>query len=141
MADFGWACEMEPGEVRTSLCGTYAYMSPEIILKGIHTNKADIWALGILLYEMLHGNPPNEAKKIEDLKIFLREKKFRFKNELSNDIRNLFNVLLDFDDNERFNINRILELPFLQSENSTYVLSADDKKILVENFLYNTNNN
>lgn len=55
MCDFGWACKMSKGEVRTSICGTVEYMCPEIALDGVYTNKCDIWALGILLYEMLHG--------------------------------------------------------------------------------------
>ena len=30
-------------------------MSPEMIFNGVYTKKNDIWALGILLYEMIHG--------------------------------------------------------------------------------------
>lgn len=58
ICDFGWACKMERGEVRTSICGTLEYMSPEIAVKNVYTIKTDVWALGILLYEMLHGHPP-----------------------------------------------------------------------------------
>lgn len=55
MCDFGWSCYLEDDDYRTSVCGTYEYMSPEILGSRYHTNKVDIWCMGILLYEMLHG--------------------------------------------------------------------------------------
>ena len=33
-------------------------MSPEMIQKQAYDSKIDIWALGILLYEMIEGNVP-----------------------------------------------------------------------------------
>lgn len=33
-------------------------MAPEIIEGKQYTNKVDVWSLGILLYEMLHGYSP-----------------------------------------------------------------------------------
>ena len=40
-------------------------MSPEIIFTRKHDNKIDIWCLGILLYEMLHGKTPFKANNIK----------------------------------------------------------------------------
>lgn len=45
------------GERRT-LCGTYEYMSPEMIQNKGYDFKVDIWALGILLFEMIAGHAP-----------------------------------------------------------------------------------
>lgn len=58
LCDFGWSCLIEEDEERTTVCGTYEYMSPEIVYKSSHTSKVDIWCLGMLLYEMLHGDSP-----------------------------------------------------------------------------------
>jgi serine/threonine protein kinase len=55
LCDFGWSCEVEKDEVRTSVCGTYEYMSPEVVFERRHDFKVDIWCLGILLYEFLTG--------------------------------------------------------------------------------------
>ena len=55
LCDFGWSCYADEYDVRTSICGTYEYMSPEIVIEGKHSFKVDIWCLGILLYEFLHG--------------------------------------------------------------------------------------
>ena len=74
---------METGEVRTSFCGTKDYMSPEIVLRNIHSNKTDIWSLGILLYEMLHGNTPYKNSNIDDMKKFLIEDKITYGSHIS----------------------------------------------------------
>ena len=53
---------------RSTICGTYEYMSPEIAYEFSHNQKVDIWSMGILLYEMLHGVPPFKAKTINEIK-------------------------------------------------------------------------
>jgi serine/threonine protein kinase len=51
------------GQMNTSnLRGTVGYMSPEIILTGIYTKAADIFAAGVILYILLSGNPPFASK-------------------------------------------------------------------------------
>lgn len=47
-------------EFRTSVCGTYEYMSPEIVGDSDqgHTEKVDVWCMGILIIEMLTGKTP-----------------------------------------------------------------------------------
>lgn len=55
LCDFGWSCEALKDDVRTSVCGTYEYMSPEVVFERRHDFKVDIWCLGILLYEFLVG--------------------------------------------------------------------------------------
>ena len=53
ICDFGWSCKDPKDSKRETICGTYEYMSPEIVFTKKHDSKVDIWCLGILLYEML----------------------------------------------------------------------------------------
>lgn len=38
--------------------GSPLYMSPEALAYNKYSTKNDIWAMGIILYEMLHGRAP-----------------------------------------------------------------------------------
>lgn len=61
ICDLGWAAE-DIKQNRKTFCGTYEYMAPEMVLERQYNYKIDIWALGILLYELTHGVAPFQAK-------------------------------------------------------------------------------
>lgn len=50
IADFGWSVH-EPNSLRTTLCGTVDYLSPEMVKGQAHTKAVDLWSLGVLTYE------------------------------------------------------------------------------------------
>jgi len=50
-----------------TFCGTYDYMAPEMLNNGKHDFSLDIWSVGILLYELLHGYAPFPGKT-DDIK-------------------------------------------------------------------------
>ncbi|KAL9180143.1 hypothetical protein ACHAXT_008113 [Thalassiosira profunda] len=56
ITDFGFA-KVVPFKTYT-LCGTPEYIAPEVLLNKGHGRGVDWWTLGILLYEMLVGDPP-----------------------------------------------------------------------------------
>lgn len=57
ICDFG-GCVRFDEEGRKTFFGTYEYMAPEVIEGSNYNRSVDIWALGILLYELLHGYSP-----------------------------------------------------------------------------------
>lgn len=60
--DFGMSKDLPPGQEKTStLCGTPSYMSPETIKGQAYDYSVDWWAFGVLVYEMLFGEPPFDA--------------------------------------------------------------------------------
>jgi serine/threonine protein kinase len=68
VADFGFCKSVSgPGEMTSTMVGSPIYMAPEI-LKGMpYTTKADIWSLGVVMFECLFGYCPYEDKSIAKL--------------------------------------------------------------------------
>ncbi|GAB2970146.1 Stk1 family PASTA domain-containing Ser/Thr kinase [Frigoribacterium salinisoli] len=46
-----------------ALLGTIAYLSPELVTRGVADTRSDIYALGIMLFEMLTGEQPYKGEQ------------------------------------------------------------------------------
>ncbi|KAI9339784.1 kinase-like domain-containing protein, partial [Zopfochytrium polystomum] len=65
ICDFGFSKLVESKELAlTSVKGTPIYMAPEIIREQPYTRKVDLWALGVIMYELFTGSPPFYATSI-----------------------------------------------------------------------------
>ena len=58
LADFGFACEINPSSQIKLACGTPLYMAPEVVSGKSYDQKVDIWALGVIAFSMLTSEYP-----------------------------------------------------------------------------------
>ncbi|XP_056319011.1 cGMP-dependent protein kinase 1 [Danio aesculapii] len=57
LTGFGCAKKLDSLRRAWSFCGSVGFQPPEVILHQGHSLSADLWALGMLLYELLNGSP------------------------------------------------------------------------------------
>jgi hypothetical protein len=68
ITDFGMCKEGIIGDATTkTFCGTPDYIAPEIILYQPYGKSVDWWAYGVLLFEMLAGQPPFDGEDEDEL--------------------------------------------------------------------------
>lgn len=60
--DFGLAARLS---TRKTVCGCLYFMPPEILKQEFYDGKVDVWALGIILYEMSFYEVPFEGETAE----------------------------------------------------------------------------
>ena len=72
--DFGLCGLVETGDTSTSmLAGTPRYMSPEQAMFGFRkiTPRSDVYSLGVILYQVLTGQPPHQPTSISEAILML----------------------------------------------------------------------
>jgi serine/threonine protein kinase len=70
LTDFGLSKLGANENLAYSFVGTPEYLAPEIIKGFGHSQKVDVWSLGLVLYEMLSGYQPFKLKNKNKFEIF-----------------------------------------------------------------------
>lgn len=110
LADFGF-CKKLNGEfdMTKSIVGSPIYMAPELLQGRYYCTKADIWSLGVVLYEMLHGKCPYEENSIPTLLEKIKSTELRIMPGLSSETKQLLEGMLAFNPSSRTNWPELLK--------------------------------
>ena len=123
LSDFSSCVNKIEGKEKT-FTGSYQYKTPDLINDDLYDESIDIWSLGTVLYEMLHGYPPfknlNNGNFIKDSyfeifksvisNVFIIDNKLN----LSNECIDMINRLLENDCKKRINIKEIFLHPWVK---------------------------
>ena len=156
IGDFGLASDLQ--EMRDRV-GTLDYMAPEILLQqdetafstqaigdqaedadsgsmqpkvadGPYTSKVDVWAVGIIAYELLTGRPPFEVNSPHQTAMLIVWGSPEFPDYVSASAREFILMALQKDPDERPSMEELLRQPFLSSYTDAPFFSSKRSQFL-----------
>ncbi|KAL1235780.1 Serine/threonine-protein kinase PAK mbt [Trichinella pseudospiralis] len=126
LSDFGFCAQITPElSKRKSLVGTPYWMSPEVISRIPYGTEVDIWSFGIMVIEMIDGEPPffselplEAMRKIRDME----QVKLSFKSQVSDVLIDFVQSMLIRRPEVRPTARDLLNHPFIQKATQQSVL-------------------
>ena len=147
--DFGFACFINKSGLLYSTLGSPMYMDP-IILKKLNSStkkarqlgydqKADIWSLGTICYEMLIGKSAFDAEDMDELVEKIENGTYTVPTNLSKEVISFINGMLQYDSHTRLTCEELSKHPFLTKEVKDFhpidmqkvSKKVDDKKLKI----------
>ena len=101
LTDFGFARYYEVNTMVDTLCGSPLYIAPEIMKHKRYSINADLWSVGIIMYEMLVGKVPYSASTHIELLNKIENKPLIIPDFLSDICKDLLKKLLRKNPEER----------------------------------------
>uniref|UniRef100_A0A182T8Y4 Serine/threonine-protein kinase ULK3 n=1 Tax=Anopheles maculatus TaxID=74869 RepID=A0A182T8Y4_9DIPT len=116
VGDFGFAQRLKPYQENTAVKGSPLYMAPEILLKTSYGPAADLWSVGVILYECLFGKAPYSSKNMHELAERIHRNDpitIPSRPAITAECRQLLTSLLQRDPAQRITFEQFFDDPFL----------------------------
>lgn len=123
--DFGFARYLDPKELAFSTLGSPINMEPGILRKlnkmensrnyG-YDEKADIWSLGTICYEMLIGHCTFDASSMKELLSKVEAGNYLLPTSMSKEAASFLNGMLQYDPKQRLNAEKLYSHHFLTKD-------------------------
>lgn len=117
LADFGLSEKglenRSPQVKKANLCGTPGYTAPEVVMGDAHLFVSDYWSLGIILFELIYGEPPFNGNDEEEtfMKTVSKSTPLELLDScVSDECKDLIDKLLKKNPKERIGLNGISEI-------------------------------
>ena len=131
ITDFGFSRYLKGDNLAKSVLGSPNSMDPHILKKMAridndndyaYDQKADIWSLGVVTYELLIGCPPFEASSYEELLEKIENGKYRIPHQviLSTEAISFLNGMLQYNPEKRLDVSELSKQYFLTRNVSTF---------------------
>ena len=102
-------------------------MAPEMLKNQPYDTAVDIWGLGVLLYELLHGYPPFIGKtNREKCANIIMNQKITFDPCLTESVKDLIENILLANPNERLTMLEILNHRWIRAFEVIYKIKVED---------------
>ena len=129
LTDFGFVAQVSADlQKRKSLVGTPYWMAPEVISRLPYGTEVDIWSLGIMVIEMIDGEPPYFDQPPLQAMRFIRDMpppKFKDNmHRVSPRLQGFLDRMLVRDPTQRATAAELLEHPFIRHATSTNCLQS-----------------
>jgi len=138
--DFTFATLFNSSNSFREMMGSPIYMSPQVISGNKHTEKCDIWSLGIVAYLLFTGKFPYKATTFDELKREISYSRFTYDSfkdikGISENAKMLLVKMLAFNENERIATNFLIEDPWFQEEINEVKLSEAERNEIYNNLI------
>ncbi|KAG8345730.1 putative protein kinase [Trypanosoma vivax] len=139
LGDFGIARTLSGTyDQAKTFVGTPYYLSPELIMERPYDHRSDVWALGVIIYELMALKHPFNANSMRGLMQRILKLQYDPVPLLyTTELRNIVPRILTKDPAQRIKLSDLLELPILQRRMREWMLSDVMPKSYIDSLLRN----
>ena len=115
---------MSSSEDAQTFCGTAPNMAPEVLAGKRYNEKADVWSMGTIIFQLITGNVPFEGSNPFQVLQNIMKGLIRFPADvaISNNCKSLIHSLLLSNSEKRYSWKEYLEHPFVKTKPEEYLL-------------------